>query len=100
MIPSASIHPLASSEIEEAARFYEQQTRGLGDRFADELTTAFEQILLFPQAASLVGRSVRKKALLRFPYSVIYLVRDDQIVIIAVAHQKRTPAYWRDRLRT
>lgn len=32
-----------------------------------------------------------------FPYQVLYRMRLDEIVIVAVAHLKRRPAYWRGR---
>ncbi len=33
----------------------------------------------------------------RFPFFIIYLILEQVIVIIAVAHFKRKPGYWRDR---
>jgi hypothetical protein len=46
------------------------------------------------------GRTdVRPRVLQRFPYSIIYLVERNEIVIVAVAHHKRRPGYWLDRLR-
>ncbi|HTN71452.1 MAG TPA: type II toxin-antitoxin system RelE/ParE family toxin [Methylomirabilota bacterium] len=35
----------------------------------------------------------------RFPYGVIYQIRGDRILIVAVAHLRRKPMYWRDRLK-
>ncbi len=34
---------------------------------------------------------------MRFPYSLVYSVRPNEIRIVAVAHQKRRPFYWRAR---
>ncbi len=34
----------------------------------------------------------------RFHYDVIYIVRDDEVLVVAVAHQRRKPGYWRRRL--
>jgi toxin ParE1/3/4 len=36
----------------------------------------------------------------RFPYQLIYRVEADTITVYAVAHLKRKPGYWRDRLAT
>ena len=41
---------------------------------------------------------VRRYVLHVYPYSIAYLVRDDAILILAVAHQRRTPGYWMKRL--
>lgn len=36
----------------------------------------------------------------RFQYAVIYLCRPDESLVIAVAHTRRRPLYWLDRLAT
>lgn len=33
----------------------------------------------------------------RYPFSIYYRVTDDEIVVVAVAHQKRRPGYWASR---
>jgi hypothetical protein len=34
----------------------------------------------------------------RFPYSIIYLVDDEDVVILSCFHQRRDPAEWMRRL--
>ncbi len=98
MIPEADIHPLASLELEEATLFYNQRLKGLGQRFLLAVERAIEHILLFPEAAPLVGGTVRRKVVNRFPFSVFYVLEKDAIFFVAIAHQKKEPMYWRDRL--
>lgn len=98
MIPDADIHTQASQEIEEAAFFYEQRVEGLGGQFVLRVEKAIEQILLFPESAPLVGETVRKKGLERFPYSLMYVFEKATVFIVAIAHQKREPMYWKSRL--
>ncbi len=98
MTPEADIHPLASRELEEGALFYNQRVQGLGEQFLSTVEKAIEQILLFPQSAPVVGKTVRQKALDRFPYSLFYLFEKNAVFIVAVAHQKREPMYWKSRL--
>ena len=98
MIPEADIHPLASRELEEAALFYEQRVKGLGQRFLRTVEKAIEQVLLFPESAPVVGETVRQKVLNRFPYSLFYLFEKNAIFFVAIAHQKKEPMYWKDRL--
>jgi toxin ParE1/3/4 len=43
---------------------------------------------------------VRSMSILDFPYKIIYAQSDDVLLIIAVAHHRRQPGYWRDRLPT
>jgi plasmid stabilization system protein ParE len=92
-----SIHEVAEAEINEAADFYDVKSPGLGSVFVDEIERAMGRISEFPEAAPLVGGRVRKRSIAKFPYSVVYSVRPDEIRVLAVAHQKRRPFYWRGR---
>ncbi len=92
-----SIHEAAEVEINEAADFYDLANPGLGNIFIDDLQSAIQNISQFPDSAPLIQGRVRKKLLIKFPYSIVYSVRPDGIRILAVAHQKRRPFYWRDR---
>ncbi len=97
MTRACSIHEAADAEINEAADFYNLESPGLGSVFIDEIHRAIESISQFPEAAPLVRGRVRKRPLIKFPYSLVYSVRPDEIRILAVAHQKRRPFYWRGR---
>jgi plasmid stabilization system protein ParE len=92
-----SIHETAEAEINEAADFYDLEDLGLGSVFIDEVERGIESISQFPEAAQLVRGRVRKKPLVKFPYSLVYSVRPDEVRLLAVAHQKRRPFYWRGR---
>jgi hypothetical protein len=39
----------------------------------------------------------RRILLLGFPYQIVYRLRPAEIVIVAVAHLKRRPGYWKNR---
>lgn len=45
------------------------------------------------------GTDIRRRILRQFPYSIFYIVEDDNVVIIAIAHHKRRPGYWLPRLQ-
>jgi plasmid stabilization system protein ParE len=92
-----SIHESAEAEINEAADFYDLESPGLGTVFIDEIEGAFEHISRFPEATSLIQSRVRRKLIVKFPYSLIFSVRPNEIRILAVAHQKRRPFYWHGR---
>jgi len=97
MSPLFSIHETAEVEVNEAADFYDLEDAGLGNVFLNEVERAIESISQYPEAAPLVRGGVRKKPLLKFPYSLVYSVRLNEIHLLAVAHQKRRPFYWRGR---
>jgi plasmid stabilization system protein ParE len=95
---------IAQQEGQDAARWYENRRAGLGDEFLDELSRTFEAIERFPRAStqvpvSLPGREVRRTVVRRFPYVVVYeVVSDDDVLVLAVAHGRRRPNYWINRL--
>ena len=88
-------HP-ASAELAEAVRWYEQKRTGLGGEFFDGVTQAIELVRTRPEIGAVAGRT-RSWLLTRFPYRLIYRVRDEHVDIVAIAHTSRKPGYWKDR---
>lgn len=103
MTRRALLHPEAVAELLEAVRFYEQQQVGLGERFEHEVSKAVDNTVWNPEAWPAVnGHSrstdVRSWRVLVFPYRVVYFVHENDVVIVAVAHERRRPGYWRRRV--
>jgi plasmid stabilization system protein ParE len=65
--------------------------------FMVEVQKAVDQILEYPESAPVILGGVRGKVILRFPYSLMYRVVDDVVIILAVAHQRQRPEFWIDR---
>ena len=94
-----AFHSEAEGEIIEAAKYYETRSSGLGLSFIAEIQIAIEQIVSNPQTYEIVGEDIHRKLLKRFPYSLLYSIESDRILIIAIAHHnKRRPNYWRSRI--
>jgi plasmid stabilization system protein ParE len=91
-------HDAADAELTEAVAYYDGKALGLGDRFLAEVKSATRTIEKYPEIAPIVDLGVRAKVLVRFPYSLMYVVDENELFILAVAHQSRRPAYWADRL--
>lgn len=96
MIPY-SFHPEADAELEDASLFYESRMPGLGKSFSAEVERTITLIREFPDSGSPVGPNRRRVLVARFPYSVVYRRDPHSVVIVAVAHQRRRPSYWRLR---
>ena len=94
---SITFHSDAEVEINEAARYYEDRSPGLGFELLGEVERALGLISRNPDAWQRIGKRARRKSLWRFPYSVIYAVYADRIRVVAFAHQRRRPFYWRKR---
>jgi plasmid stabilization system protein ParE len=87
----------ADKELVEAARFYEQRTRGLGIDFLRELEHAIRRLIEYPESGIALPGGFRRRLLRRFPYGVLYKLEAEEIVIVAVMHMRRRPDYWRSR---
>ena len=91
------IHPDAADELESAKLWYENQSSGLGDEFLDEIDRAIAKIEQWPEAWTPYWQDVRRFLVHRFPYVIYYRHMSGAIQIIAVAHQRRKPGYWKNR---
>ena len=91
---------LARDELAEAKRFYNRQQQGLGEFFEREAHSAARLILERPLAWQIEVEPVRRFIFDRFPYKILYIIRAEQIVVIAVAHQHRQPDYCVDRAKS
>ncbi len=90
-------HPLADTDLNQAAAWYESKRIGLGYEFLLEFDRLKKYIKSFPKMFPAIENETRKASMGRFPYVVIYEVLKDEILIIAVFHTKRHPDYWKSR---
>jgi toxin ParE1/3/4 len=94
-----SFHPAAAAEVERAQAWYEERSVFAAAGFLQELTRAVHRIRSAPERHPAADHRTRRILLERYPFSVVYLIRRDEVIIIAVAHHKRRPGYWADRTR-
>lgn len=71
-----SFHALAREELREAATFYALESPGLRAAFLDEIERAVQHLLEYPKSGPLRHGSVRAKLLHRFPYTLLYRLRE------------------------
>ena len=94
----ASVSPDADRELTEAAVFY---AREAGTDAALAFVLEYERVLAVlcanPSLDAVWRNGRRRFPLRKFPISVIYYVRDDQVRVIALAHHRRRPGYWGGR---
>lgn len=88
----------AEDEFREAVRYYNRCQKGLGNRFIKEIHKAISRIADAPEAWVAVSPRARRCLVDRFPYGIIYQIRDDRILILAIMHLSRKPDYWKNRL--
>lgn len=92
-----SVNPQAEEETQKAAKWYENESQGLGAAFLElveqTLTAISENPLRFP----LVYRDIRRALLKRFPYGVFFRVRANRIRVLSIMHLSRDSSRWQKR---
>jgi len=95
---SVQIHPAALEEAEAATEWYRRRSMRAAEMFLDELDRAIERIGDHPGQFPEYAFGARRMVLQRFPYLVVFRETAAGMEIIAVAHGRRRPGYWRDRV--
>ena len=95
--PSVRLHPDAIAEAKAAYEWYAERNLSAANAFISDLGHAISQIQSRPERWTIHLGGTRKFLLRRFPYAVVYRVGRSTIQIIAVAHGRRRPGYWRSR---
>jgi len=88
----------ALQEAETAARWYAERSVTAAAGFSDEIDAAESAILRLPEAWPPYDHGTHRYLLQRFPFSVVYRVEARRILIVAVAHARRRPGYWKSRM--
>ncbi|MDD5705954.1 MAG: type II toxin-antitoxin system RelE/ParE family toxin [Kiritimatiellae bacterium] len=88
----------AEQELREAVSYYEERCPGLGLDLESAVRAAVDQIRHFPEQCSPQPDGTRRYLTRRFPYLIVYLLHDDLLWVLAVAHCSREPGYWISRL--
>jgi len=93
------VRPLAEADLENAARWYEEERPGLAGRFLDDVDRALERIRERPLQFPAVAGDVRRALLHTFPYAVYFRASDESVIVLAVLHLRSNPKVWRARAR-
>lgn len=93
-----NFHELAEKELVSARDFYDDLVFGLGKKFVLDIEHSLKNVIQNPFAFPVYFKDFRKALLRKFPYSIIYKVGEESILILAIAHQKRKPKYWAERI--
>ncbi|MBN9133351.1 MAG: type II toxin-antitoxin system RelE/ParE family toxin [Nitrosospira multiformis] len=90
--------PGALGDLNEALTYYYERSPNVAQRFANAVRAEERTIRDFPEIAYSLGSNLRILRVTKFPYSLVYRPIEDDILIIAVAHHKRRPGYWKSRV--
>jgi plasmid stabilization system protein ParE len=90
-------HPAARAELIAAAEYLDERRVGLGLDLIEEAERTAKFAADFPQLGRPLDRRHRSIPFPRFSYLLVYRIEPSFIHIIAVAHKRRRPGYWRSR---
>jgi plasmid stabilization system protein ParE len=91
------LHPQALQEAIAARDWYRVRSERAASAFLNELAHALEQVRTHPERWPRAEDGTRRVLLHRFPFAVVYRLTQAGVLVIAVAHGRRRPGYWRDR---
>ena len=95
------LRPGVAAELAEAIAHYDTERPGLGERFLAAVEATLADVVAAPDLGSSWTHdpSVRRQVVRRFPYVIFYRADAEAVTVLAIAHGKRRPGYWRARLR-
>ena len=104
MIRATKYRRAALDELRAAVRFHENELPGRGVRLR---TTVREHISMLANSelTGVVihtfadGQKIYRLSVRKSPYGIVYLVDNNEIVILSIAHAKRRPGYWLSRVK-
>ena len=103
MIRGIGFHPVARAEFFADVEWYDERELGVGARFEIAVREAIDAAVDSPDSWGVWPGwerepAVRSKRVSGFPYRVVYFVTGEHLAVVAIAHAKRRPGYWRERI--
>ncbi len=93
------IHEEAALESEAAVEWYLERSALAASKFDEALSRPMDMVVEAPHRWSAGSHGTRRFILQRFPFSIVYRELPAAIQVLAIAHARRKPGYWKQRLR-
>jgi toxin ParE1/3/4 len=90
--------PPAEAELLEGISYYAAIESELGVRFEQAVAEAVRKLVTHPERGAPRSKSTRRWLVKSFPFGIIYSVSESEVLIIAIAHQRKLPEYWAGRI--
>ena len=89
--------PGARRDFDESFDWYAERSGRAAVGFANAVDVALSAIAAAPRRFAALDEFHRECPVVRFPFRIVYRVAADRIVVVAIAHAKRNPGYWKGR---
>ncbi|MDJ0844436.1 type II toxin-antitoxin system RelE/ParE family toxin [Crocosphaera sp.] len=91
-------HPEALTEYAQAVQYYLEQNNKVAQAFIDAIEKTIYRIRETPTRYPIVDEEIRRCMTKKFPYGILYSIKPDSILILAIMHCSRKPGYWKNRI--
>ena len=91
-------HPEAIREIRESIHWYRDRNEAAADELRSLVESAESLIQRSPESCAQYVHDTRGYRFQKFPFVLANITREDRVFFVALAHTRRRPGYWRDRL--
>ncbi len=92
-----AFHPEATSEYVASYIWYHERGPHLAEAFEHEVERGLRLITDAPERWPVYIAGYRRMLVRRFPFTIIYKHTSTTITVMALAHEKRKPGYWKKR---
>ncbi|MFO0064217.1 MAG: type II toxin-antitoxin system RelE/ParE family toxin [Planctomyces sp.] len=89
--------PVASSDYDDAFNWYFSRSESAAEGVEEAVEPAITEIVKAPDRWPLCDNRHRQHLLKRYPFSLVYRLAGDTVLIVAVAHARRQFGYWRQQ---
>ena len=97
MARSVRFHPQADQEAEGAVQWYRERSLMAAAGFVAELSHVIQKVAESPERWPRHIANTRRYIFPVYPFSLIYRLMPHEVTVVAVAHAKRKPGYWKSR---
>lgn len=87
----------ARRDFDESFDWYAERSTQAAVQFSDAVDAALAEVVADPLRFASTDGVHRECPLKRFPFRIVYRLVDERVLVVAIAHAKRRPSYWRDR---
>jgi hypothetical protein len=91
-------HKESKKDLNAILNFYKIKNVNILNQFKIELSNKIKSIKNSPQLYSKIKGNIRKCKLNKYPFNIIFVEKENIILILAIAHFKRKPYYWKKRI--
>lgn len=87
----------ARRDFDESFDWYAERSTQAAERFVDAVNAALEKVATNPTQFTSADGVHRECPVKKFPFRIVYRLVEDRVLVVAIAHAKRRPGFWRKR---